>query len=464
MNPELKRMLDALAAAREQRAEARQRIESILAAAEAADNRDLTEEEQQQQTTAQGTVEALTAKIDTLEPRIQNLRQALEDEKSARVIRTAGENQGVEISGGLTGHGPASETQPNRGYDDLGAFALSVHAASTPGATARDERLAPLAAITGMGQTIGSDGGFLVPPAFVTAIWDRMQQNESNLLPLTDQHPVVGDSLTLNASAETSRATGSRQGGVRGYWIAEGAQLTASAPTFRQIKLEPHQLAVLVYVTDKLLANAPALNTFLSRAAADEIAFMVSDTIINGTGAGQPRGLLAGAVNKPRVRVSKETGQAATTIVAENIMKMYARLIPSAIRGARWFINQDILPQLLQMHVAVGTGGVPVYLPQNQLVSSPYGTLMGLPVQPVEYCATLGTEGDIILTNLDYQCTGTKGGIESAISMHLRFDYLEQVFRFVFAVDSQPWLASSLTPYKGSSNTVGPTITLQTRS
>jgi len=31
--------------------------------------------------------------------------------------------------------------------------------------------------------------------------------------------------------------------------------------------------------------------------------------------------------------------------------------------GAAWYINQMCLPQLNKMYMAVGTGGVPVYLP-----------------------------------------------------------------------------------------------------
>jgi hypothetical protein len=35
---------------------------------------------------------------------------------------------------------------------------------------------------------------------------------------------------------------------------------------------------------------------------------------------------------------------------------------------------------------------------------------------------------------------GVQGGVQAAVSMHLRFDYFEQAFRFMFAVDGQPWL------------------------
>ena len=49
------------------------------------------------------------------------------------------------------------------------------------------------------------------------------------------------------------------------------------------------------------------------------------------------------------------------------------------------------------------------------------------------------------------------------MSMHLRFDYAETCFRFMFAVDGQPWLASAITPFKGS-NDVSPFVALAARA
>jgi HK97 family phage major capsid protein len=43
-----------------------------------------------------------------------------------------------------------------------------------------------------------------------------------------------------------------------------------------------------------------------------------------------------------------------------------------------------------------------------------------------------------------------KGGISSDMSIHVRFEYDESVFRFVLRVDGQPVRASALTPYKGT--------------
>jgi HK97 family phage major capsid protein len=352
------------------------------------------------------------------------------------------------------------EADATRGFRNLGDFGMSVMRASVPGASL-DPRLNIGAAVTGMGQTVGADGGFLVPPHFAQNIWDGMNTSPDNLLTRCDQYTVEGESLSFPANAETSRATGSRYGGIRGYWIAEASQMTASAPKFRMVKLEPHQMAVLVYATDKLIKNSPiALEQYLTRAASDEIAFMTSDAIINGTGAGQPKGILSSA---SVVSVAKETGQAAATITKANIDKMWSRCHPKSRANAVWFINVDCEPALEQLSVAVGTGGIPVYLPAGGVTDTPNARLKGRPVLPIEFAATLGTVGDIMLLDLKAYAAGVRGGIESAVSMHLRFDYAESAFRFMYEVDGQPWLASAITPYKGT-NTLSPFVTLATRA
>jgi HK97 family phage major capsid protein len=56
-----------------------------------------------------------------------------------------------------------------------------------------------------------------------------------------------------------------------------------------------------------------------------------------------------------------------------------------------------------------------------------------------------------------------KGGIQSASSIHIKFDYAETAFRWIYRADGQPTWQSALTPFKGS-NTVSPYIALNTRS
>jgi HK97 family phage major capsid protein len=167
----------------------------------------------------------------------------------------------------------------------MGDFALAVMQAFTPNAGVVDPRLAPLAAASGMQQQVPSEGGFLVPPQFSQAIWDEFNQQPDNLLAMTDNYTVTGESLTFNANAETSRATGSRYGGIKGYWINEADQATKSKPKFRQVRIEPQQMVVLVYITEKLLRNAGiALGQYVTRAAARRDQFpRTGDAIFRGT-------------------------------------------------------------------------------------------------------------------------------------------------------------------------------------
>lgn len=439
--------------------------EGILAKAES-ESRDLTAEEDER-------FGEIQAEVATLEGKIQRAAWIDGQKKKAGTVgdrRSAPDkttNPEALVDGKIGGNDvgkvkDAKDEDRAMGFADFGEFALSVRRQAVSGTV--DDRLSIGAGTaSGLNQSVGSEGGYLVPPAFSDQIYDGLNASADNLLNFTDNYtvPSGADSLTFPANAETSRATGSRFGGVQGYWISEADQITSSTPKLRQMKLEPQQLAVLVYATDKLLRNGGgALTQYLTRAATEEIQFLTGDSIINGTGAGQPVGCVG---HNSVVSIAKETGQAGSTIVKENIDKMWARCHARARMGAVWFINQDIEPQLENLSLTVGTGGMPVYLPAGGIADSPNARLKGRPVIPIEYCSTLGTVGDIILANMSFYAVGLRGGVDSAMSIHLRFDYLETAFRFVFEVDGQPWMAEALTPFKGT-NTLSPIVTLATRA
>jgi HK97 family phage major capsid protein len=327
-----------------------------------------------------------------------------------------------------------------------------------------DERLKPkehyLKAATGLGEAISSDGGFLLAPEFAAGIREIMHNTE-NLLDRTDSFSIGSNSIKLRAIDETSRATGSRRGGVRGFWVDEGDPFTASKPKFRQIELKPYKLQVVVYVTEELLDDGGSmLEQYISKAAAEEINFLVGDAIINGEGAGKPLGIL---LSDCLVSVAKEAGQPAATIVSENIAEMWKRLHAASRGNAVWLINQDTERQLHLMNVAIGTSGQLVYMPPGGLSQAMYATLYGRPVVPTEFNPTLGTQGDVILADMSQYVTATKGAIKPAMSMHVEFLTDQMVYRFTFRIDGKPWWNSALTPFKGSA-TQSPFVVLDTRA
>lgn len=345
-------------------------------------------------------------------------------------------------------------------WDTAGDFFAAVRAAGVSNVI--DPRLFAGAA-SGLSQKVPSEGGFLVPPQVSTEIWNGMSESPASLLSLCDQYTVVGDSITFNANAETSRVQGSLYGGVRAYWNAEADLMTSSKPKFRQVKLEPQELTAMIYCTDKLLANSgPALGQFLTRAGSDAIMHLINEAIIEGTGAGQPLGLLNAAC---KVEVAKETNQAADTLVQENVSKMWARMHPLCRSTAVWLHNVDVEPQLDALSTAVknvaGTDNVGGYA--NKVFNPEARTLKGRPLVPAEFCSTIGDAGDIILVDLKAYAAGLRGSVKTDMSMHVRFLYNETAFRFVFAVDGQPWLGSAITPAKGS-NTLSSIVTLAARA
>jgi len=394
------------------------------------ENRDLNEAELALKNEILDTIEDTQKMVNTLE------RQA----RAAAILETPEKAATVEKKAALA----SIQVQDKEKFKSIGEQMFAIMRAGQPGGSI-DPRL--FNAATGLNETVPSDGGFLVQTDFSNQLLEDVMQT-GLLAPKCQRIQISGNanSMKMNGVDETSRVS-TRSGGIVGYWKDEAALKTASKPKFRQIELNLHKLIGLCYATDELLQDATALEGFIRRAFAAEFGFLVDDAIINGTGAGQPLGILsAGCL----VQVTKETGQKADTVVAENVIKMYSRMFANSLSRAEWYINQSIMPQLLTMSIAVGTGGIPVYLPPgNTLANAPGGVLLGRPVTPIEQASALGDLGDIIFADLNGYILGEKGGIQSDVSIHVQFIYDESVFRFVMRIDGQPVRASALTPYKG---------------
>lgn len=330
-------------------------------------------------------------------------------------------------------------------FASRGEFLQAVMRAGTPGQMI-DPRLSTRAA-SGLSEGIPSDGGFLVDKEMSSELL-KETWNTGMILPRVSKMTLSGNKngIKINGLDETSRVNGSRAGGIVAYWKGEAAEKTGSKPKFRQIDLSLNKLIGLCYATDELMDDAQALAQTISEGFRDEFNFKITDAIIRGSGAGQPLGILnSGCL----VTVSKQTGQAAGTILFENIQDMWSRLLAPSRPNAVFVINQDCEPQLGKMSLAVGTGGVPVYMPAGGASASPYATLFGRPVVPIEQCESVGTKGDIMLCDFTKYKAIDKGGIQNDVSMHVRFVYDEQVFRFVYRYDATCLLGSPITPYKG---------------
>jgi HK97 family phage major capsid protein len=313
-----------------------------------------------------------------------------------------------------------ARTDKNGGFKSFGEFLGSVKNAANGKFDKRFDNT--------MFERNGEDGGFLIPEEMLGEVSKKLQADES-LLSKTKQFQVAGNSLSIPTD-ETSPWSG----GVSCLWASEGGQYTASKNKFGVASLKLHKLTALVTISDELLEDSTALESYIKTMAPEAIMHKVNSAILTGDGVGKPKGLLNAGF---KIAAPKEGGQVAATIVARNVIKMYSSVIPSARAGAAWYINAGCEEQLRMMKDDLGNF---IYLsPGSQMNQSPYGVLLGLPVIPlIGSMPALGDEGDIILANLGYYYTIVKaGGMKQAVSSHLYFDRDLQAYKFSLRLDGQ---------------------------
>jgi HK97 family phage major capsid protein len=404
------------------------------------------------------------ASYDALEIEIKNLEKSIEAQ--AKIEARALENKNA-VNEPLYAQpkGQSSVTDITREiFGSVGGYFQAVHKSKNE--SEYGEKLAKLNSevikisnAAGMNETTPADGGVLVGTDVSTVLLAKAYEtgklvSKAFKLPLSQG----SNAISLPVLDETSRVNGSRYGGIQMYWQGEAAQITGTKPKLGTVDMKLKDLNGLVYVTNDLLDDASALESWIMKKFPEEAGFKLDDAIINGTGAGMPLGVSkSGAL----IVVAKEVGQLANTILAENIIKMYSCFNGNPATSV-WVINRDTLPQVVTMSIAIGTGGVLVYMPPTGLAGNIYGTLFGIPVIPIEQCETLGTVGDIQLIDMGQYIMADKGSLKIASSMHVRFEYNEMAFRFTYRADGKPEKSKPLTPFKGT-NTVSPYIALATR-
>lgn len=444
--------------------------DAILAKAQA-EKRDLTVEEGDKFDANLAAFESTTQNIERLQRNEQHQKQLTTG--TGRVTKPA-EPAGEPESLNPTPAAPRKPTivpvpnpifEKTGGFKSLGDMAYFVRRAALEGGVT-DPRLERLASASTYGsEASGADGGFAVPTEYRTAIMQTVL-GEDSLASLCDQVTTSGNTFTCPVDETSPWQT---SGGILANWEGEAQAGNQSKPSLTDRTVKVNKLKCLVPMTDELLEDAAGMDSYLRRKAPEKISFKLNLALIQGTGVGQPLGLLnSGAL----VTVSKNSPQAADTITGKNILEMWSRMHTASRSNAVWVINPDIEPQLLKLSIAgtdnegnAATGwGALVYLPPNGLSGSTYGTLMGRPVIPSQACETLGDLGDIFFADFKQYLLLLKGGTNPRVetSMHLWFDQDMTAFKFILRVGGMPWWSTTLSARDGNA-TYSPYIALEAR-
>jgi HK97 family phage major capsid protein len=216
--------------------------------------------------------------------------------------------------------------------------------------------------------------------------------------------------------------------GVAPAVTAESTTISASQPTVTQFSFTLQKVTYRVDVTEEALADTGALVSEINSSVPAEFSKYVENGAINGAG---PLTAIVGDTNT--VDIAKESGQTDSSIVAENIDKMYC----SAKRPSQsvWIMSRSAYCAVQGVEDSEGQR---LFVGPNGIAPTPFGTLKGLSIVVSDYCAVVGQSGDVILANMSKYQLVSKGGLRMASSAHVKFLEDEEVFKFTYRLAGKP--------------------------
>lgn len=306
-----------------------------------------------------------------------------------------------------------------------------------------------------------SQGGFLVPEVYRPDL--KMLALENSVIrpngPMVIP-PIKTDSIKIPYVNDTSHES-TVFGGVWLQWTGEAVEKTPTKPTFGQMELVPKKLAGTTFTSNELLADsAIALEPLIKKMFGSASGYAEDDVFINGTGVGQPEGILNCNCT---ISVTRKTG---SHFYFEDITEMYASMFPTSHSRAIWIINPSVLPDLIAMgagSAAPASGHNCIWISKDMGAANKIpGTILGRPFFISEKMQGLGTAGDVGYFDLSYYIIWDRQPITIDVSTHIGFLEDETCWRFVIRVAGRCWPQSAITLRHGAApvTTISPFIIL----
>lgn len=359
---------------------------------------------------------------------------------------------------------------PKKGFASPREFLTAVMMATLNPGRQLDDRLKALRVVGDDGASLsrqmaaGSDegrsisdstAGYLVPEGFSPDVL-KLTPEDDPMGPYVTNVPMDLPIVRIPARTDKNHSS-SVAGGLTVTRKPETIAGTSSLQTLERVTLEAHGLFGLAYASEEIMTDSPrTFIALLQLGFQQQFVYQFINERISGTGVGEFEGVLK---TPCLISVAKEAGQAAASIVYENILAMAARCW--GYGNAVWIANHNTLPQLGKLNQQVGTAGTGMIWQASAREGSP-NVLLGRPIIFSEYPSTVGTQGDIILGNWSQYLQGTYQPLQSAESMHVRFVNHERAFKFFLRNDGRCWWRTALTPKNGS--TLSPFVVLDTRA
>jgi HK97 family phage major capsid protein len=421
------------------------------------EERNLTEEEAKKFDELEDEIKALDEKIETVKAQDEREQKLAQREKE---LGDPAQHQ-FRPAGAIPGE-TGKEKLDNGGFKNIGEFIDAIRFGDSEGrlnSVKKDDNGAYEVPDAFKGKLLarirnewtmgtGSEGGFAVPEQYQQGILMmspgvEIIRQRATVIPAGD--PPDGK-ITIPAFHQGADGV---WGGVEVYWTEEGGEKKETEGKLRDVSLEPHEVSALTVVTDKLLRNWQAANTFITFLLRGAMMATEDQVFIKGNGVGKPIGVING---KGAMAVNRDT---ANEIKYIDVVKMLAKLPPESQSNAMWIANQSAMPQLMTLQDAAGNY---IFIRGDATRGIP-DTLAGIPIRFTGKTYPLGTKGDLILVDLQYYLIKDGSGPFIRASEHVYFKNNKTVIKAFWNVDGKGWVDEPLTLEDGSTQ-VSPYVVL----
>jgi HK97 family phage major capsid protein/HK97 family phage prohead protease len=193
-----------------------------------------------------------------------------------------------------------------------------------------------------------------------------------------------------------------------------------STMDFQGRSLNPIPLSSYVKVSKKLVeASKENVSEVVMNRLAAKHAMVLENAALNGTGAGQPLGVMVNSAHGINTDRDVSTGNTTTSIKADNLIEVYYSIKPGYLqsKSAAWVFSRPGMKQIRTLKDGEGR-----YLYEPSLTAGTPAMLLGVPVLVSAYCPQTFTSGQYvgILGDWSYYVI--------AYALEAKFEVLRELF------------------------------------
>lgn len=300
----------------------------------------------------------------------------------------------------------------------------------------------------GANESVGQDGGFAVPTIWYSGIVDQALQ-QAEFAQRCRIFPASSNTLMVPMVDTTHQDDG--VAGLIAHWAAEARDQNLQRLKWRAAELKLNKTFILAEASSELVEDGVNYEAQLNQAMSLATAQTLDAGILYGTGVGMPLGVIN---SSSAIEIPKEAGQAADTVVWQNLVRMWSRLTAASRKRATWFVSSSLLPSLMAVKVpdtdapALLSGGS-----NDAGAGAPVMQIFGRPVVTTDIASAGGDRGDIVLADFSQYALLMKRSARLESDAGPGFSRDVMAFRMILRVGGQPLWTSPITPFNS-----GPTL------